>query len=219
VLYLQARTDIIGMHPNRGRFSQELVKRAESLDVAGSFANVGVWEFVGLTGRWSRVLAMYELREDWMTVTDQIAQIMRTPPPELAQLYQVADTMRSGGIDDILEPLPGCPSVIAADAGPLLVHDELEVASGTEEAYAERLMSDWVPITQAHGHELLGIYRNALADGQVTVQWATDLSGYRSLAGTAAMKTWHRDDRARRSGWRQELWTAAPGSKFSVRPL
>jgi hypothetical protein len=221
VLYLEAKTQIIGMHPNRGRFAQTLARRAPDLDREGSFHNIGVWEFVGLTGAWSRVLALYEMTEAWSTVGDLIRQTMQSPTPELAGVYAVADSMRSGGVDEVMEPLPGSPSLTELTSsgvlGPLLVADETLVARGEEEAYAERLMADWAPVAAGHHHRLVGLYRRTLSDGPVVAYWATDVDAYRRLMESGRVRQWQDDPRNRRRvSWRQELWTATPGSRFAT---
>jgi hypothetical protein len=124
MLYMQGKTSIIGMHPNRGNFAAELVSRSQRAGDDASIRTIGVWEFVGLTGRWSRVLSLYEYAGGWADVGGQIRQIMQQPSPELAEIYRMADSMRSGGVDDLLEPLPGCPTLDdlrAGGHGPLLV--------------------------------------------------------------------------------------------------
>jgi hypothetical protein len=75
MLYMQGKTNIIGMHPNRGNFAAELVKRARKAGDDGNIRTIGVWEFVGLTGEWSRVLALYEYADGWTDVCQQIRQI------------------------------------------------------------------------------------------------------------------------------------------------
>ena len=50
--------------------------------------------------------------------------------------------MRSGGVDDLLESLPGCPTLDdlrESEHGPLLVAETARVPAGGEEAYAAEL--------------------------------------------------------------------------------
>jgi hypothetical protein len=219
VLYLQAKTNIIGMHPNRGRFAAELVRRAQAVGDDARFRTIGVWEFVGLTGEWSRVLALYEFTDGWAGVTDQIRATMQAPPPELAEIYRVADTMRSGGVDDILEPLPGSPdwtSMTEPDRGPLLVSEEITVPPGNETEYAAYALACFEAAAREHGWRLLGAFRHALTDNRVVMHWTATLDGYRSLMSSGALRQWHGRGRALHVTWQQELWTAAAGSRFAA---
>lgn len=218
MLYLQGKTQIIGMHPNRGNFAAELVRRADRAGDDADIRTIGVWEFVGLTGAWSRVLALYEYQRGWPGVCDQIRQIMREPPPELADLYRVADSMRSGGVDDLLEALPGCPTLAELDGvphGPLLVSELVEVPVGGEQLYADELLTSFGPIADKHGLRLVGLYRHALTDTQVFSHWSADLTAYESLMSAGAVRSWHAKHRELHTTWRQELWTAARGSRFA----
>jgi len=55
-LYLQEKTHIIGMHPNRRLFARAIVDYACKINAYAQpnpWRNVGIWEFVGMTGSWS----------------------------------------------------------------------------------------------------------------------------------------------------------------------
>lgn len=221
MLYMQGKTSIIGMHPNRGNFAAELVKRAQRAGDEASIRTIGVWEFVGLTGRWSRVLALYEYGDGWADACRQIRQIMQQPSPELAEIYRVADSMRSGGVDDLLEPLPGCPTLDdlrAAEHGPLLVAETARVPAGGEDAYAAGLRASFGPVAARHGLRLLGLYRHALTDSRVFGYWSADLAGYQSFMASGDARRWHATQRGLITSWRHELWSAARDSRFA-RPL
>jgi hypothetical protein len=221
MLYMQGKTSIIGMHPNRGNFAAELVSRSQRAGDDASIRTIGVWEFVGLTGRWSRVLSLYEYAGGWADVGRQIRQIMQQPSPELAEIYRVADSMRSGGVDDLLEPLPGCPTLDdlrAGGHGPLLVAETARVQAGGEEAYAAELRASFGPPAGRHGLRLLGLYRHALTDNRVFSYWSADLAGYQSFMESGDARRWHARHRDLTSSWRHELWSAAKDSRFA-RPL
>jgi len=221
MLYMQGKTNIIGMHPNRGNFAAELVRRAQRAGDDASIQTIGVWEFVGLTGRWSRVLALYEYGNDWADACQQIRQIMQQPSPELADLYRVADSMRSGGVDDLLEALPGCPTLDdlrESEHGPLLVAETARVPTGGEEAYAAELRGSFGPGASRHGLRLFGLYRHALTDDLVFSYWSADLASYESFMASGDARRWHAGHRDLHASWRHELWAAAKGSRFA-RPL
>jgi heme-degrading monooxygenase HmoA len=222
LLYLQEKTHIIGMHPNRRLFARAIVDYACKINAyerPKPWRNVGVWEFVGMTGPWSQVLGLYECTDGWDTLTAMIAQTMKTPSAELAATYAAVQNLRSGGYDEILAPLPGSPTYEQLKAnnvgGSLLVMDEMRVEPGSEEKYSEALMNDWLPAANAGGHNLVGLFRGALTDGLVLSYWATSLDHYKALMKSSAPETWHRSARRMRRSWRQELWTAAPRSVFS----
>jgi hypothetical protein len=220
-LYLQEKTRIIGMHPNRRLFAKSLVDYvlADASRESSPLRNIGIWEFVGMTGSWSQVLGLYEFPDGWNHLTEMIGQTMKAPPPELAATYAAVQNLRSGGEDEILAPLPGCPSradlIATGTGGALLVHDDVRVDPGREDDYAATLMADFAPIAQAHAHRLIGLYRGALTDGLMIAYWATSFDGYRALMASPATRQWHNHARAERLAWRQELWTAAPRSRFS----
>jgi hypothetical protein len=220
MLYLQAKTQSIGMHPNRGKFAAELTKRGRIAGDQGSLRTIGVWEFVGLTGEWSRVLTLYEFGDGWADVCEQVRQSMQAPAPELEAIYRVADTMRSGGVDDILEALPGTPTLAEIRAkpghGPVLVSEEVTVPPGGENAYTAEFMRSFGPVAAHHGLRLIGVYRHALTDVRVVAHWSADLDGYRSLMASGELRRWHLDNRSLHAAWRQELWTAAADSPFAA---
>jgi hypothetical protein len=219
MLYMQGKTNIIGMHPNRGNFAAELVKRARKVGDDANVRTIGVWEFVGLTGEWSRVLALYEYAGGWTDVCQQIRQIMQQPSPDLAEVYRVADSMRSGGVDDLLESLSGCPALDdlrEAGHGPVLVAETARVPAGGEEAYAAELHNSFGPVASRHGLRLFGLYRHALTDDHVMSYWSADLASYRSFMASGDGRRWHAEHRDLHTSWRQELWTAAKNSRFAA---
>ena len=221
MLYLQGKTSIIGMHPNRGNFAAELVRRAQRAGDDTNVRTIGVWEIGGLTGEWSRVLALYEYADGWADICRQIRQIMQQPSPDLAEIYRVADSMRSGGVDDLLESLPGCPTLDdlrGTEHGPLLVAETARVPAGCEDAYAAELRKSFGPVASRHGLRLFGLYRHALTDDLVISYWSADLAAYRSLMASGDARRWHAGHRDLHTSWRHELWAAAKDSRFA-RPL
>jgi len=148
-----------------------------------------------------------------------IAQTMKAPSAELAATYAAVQNLRSGGCDEILAPLAGCPTYDdlrgSTARGSLLVMDEMRVEPGAEDHYGEVLINDWLPVATAGDHHLVGLYRGALTDGLVLCYWATQLDQYKALMKSGAPAAWHRSARRLRRSWRQELWTAAPRSVFS----
>ena len=217
-LYLQEKTHIIGMHPNRRLFSRSIVQYAATLnrpDAPSAMRNMGVWEFVGMTGEWAKVLGLYEFPNGWTSFTDMIGQTMRDPAPELAATYRAVEERRTGGSDEILESLDGSPTYADLKPGPggaLLVIDEARVEPGREGRYGEALMRDAVPLAAANGRRLIGLYKGALTEGLVAAYWATSLEAYARFSASPQMEDWRQIGRGSRRGWRQELWTAAPGT-------
>lgn len=215
-LYLQEKTNIIGMHPNRGLFSKAMAAYAGSINNSskpGPMRNLGIWEFVGVTGEWARVLGLYEFSDGWTSVTEVTEQIMRSPPDELAATYRLAEERRSGGHDEILQSLDGSPTYAdIAEAGalaPLLIVDEARVEPGREEQYGEALLSAASPIAADADRRLIGLYKGALTDGLVLSYWVTSLEAYGLFNGSGRLKEWRAVGSDLRLSWREELWTAA----------
>lgn len=220
-LYLQEKTSIIGMHPNRRLFARSIAQYAAALNAPDSTApmrNMGVWEFVGMTGEWAKVLGLYEFPNGWTSFTDMIAQTMRDPAPELAATYRAVEERRTGGSDEILESLDGSPTYADLKSGPggaLLVIDEARVEAGEEGRYGARIMRDALPLAQANGRRLIGLYKGALTEGLVITYWATSLEAYAAFSASSLMDDWRSIGREARVDWRQELWTATPGTALA----
>lgn len=213
-LYLQEKTRIIGMHPNRGLFSKAMANYSRTLndpEKSAPMRNLGIWELVGMTGEWATVLGLYEFCEGWDSFTEMTAQIMRVPPPELAAIYRTAEERRSGGSDEILEALEGSPTyadLLKQPGGNLLVVDEIRVKPGDESRYGEAVLDRMQPLAIEAGRRLIGLYKGALTDGLVLSYWATTLEQYAKFNGSHLFDEWRRAGRDRRLSWRQELWTA-----------
>jgi hypothetical protein len=221
-LYLQEQTRIIGMHPNRRLFARAIVRYATALNAHAQprpWRNVGIWELVGMTGSWAQVLGLYEFSDGWRTLGEMIRQTMQSPAAELAETYRAVESLRSGGSDELLLPLEGCPTYdelcSRGAMGPLLIVERVEVEPGHEAHYGQRLLTEWLPRASEYGHRLLGLYRGALAEGWVLSYWATDLARFSALRQSGAAQCWLDGARPDRRGWRQELWTAAPGSRYA----
>lgn len=220
-LYLQEKTSIIGMHPNRRLFARSIAEYAKALnnpDVESDMRNMGVWEFVGMTGEWAKVLGLHEFPKGWTSFTGMIAQTMRTPAPELAATYRAVEERRTGGSDEILESLDGSPTyadLTSEPGGALLVIDEARVEPGEEGRYGAEIMREALPLAQANGRRLVGLYKGALTEGLVITYWATSLEAYAAFSASPLMDDWRRIGRSSRIDWRQELWTATPGTKLA----
>lgn len=221
-LYLQEKTHIIGMHPNRRNCARVIVNYARAIaesDTQHPFRNIGVWELVGMTGRWAQTLGLYEFENGWSDMTDMIVHTMKTPSAELASTYDAIESYRSGGDDEILTPLEGSPDLAAIDRldtdAPLLVHDVMQVDPGRENDYGALVMAELKPICDAYDRRLIGLFRGALTDGLVIAYWATSLGAYARMQASSEWRQWNRHAIGNRRSWRQELWTATPGSRFS----
>lgn len=221
-IYLQEKTHIIGMHPNRRLFARAIVDYCLTLngyEKPNPWRNLGIWEFVGMTGRWSQVLGLYECSDGWDTLAAMIVQTQKSPSAELAETYRVVNSLRSGGSDDILEALDGCPAyedLKGEQSGrSLLVMDQVRVEPGTEDAYGERVLRDCAPMMRDNGLQLAGHFKGALTDGLVITYWATNVDDYARLKKSGAEAAWRKSAIPHRQSWRQELWTAAPRSVFS----
>ena len=222
-LYLQEKTHIIGMHPNRRKCARVIVNYARAIAASGEshpFRNVGVWELVGMTGRWAQVIGLYEFERGWEDMTDMIVQTMKAPSAELSTTYNAIEAYRSGGDDEILAPLEGSPDLAAIERmdaeAPLMVHDVVTVDPGQEDRYGAMLVGDLRPIADAHDRRLIGLFRGALTDGLVIAYWATTLPAYARMQASADWRQWNERAIAHRRSWRQELWTATPGSRFGA---
>ena len=221
-IYLQEKTHIVGMHPNRRLFAKEIVDyclKINNYEKPDPWRNLGIWEFVGMTGRWSQVMGVYECPDGWNTLSAMIVQTQKQPSAELAATYRAVNGLRSGGCDEILESLDGCPSYEDLKGQQpdrsLLVVDQAQVQPGKEEDYGEAVLREWLPIMEDHGHQLAGHYKGALTDGMVITYWATSVDNYARLKNTGLEMTWRKKAIPMRRTWRQELWTAAPRSVFS----
>lgn len=221
-LYLQEKTHIIGMHPNRRNCARALVGFANTMnepDRESPFRNVGIWELVGMTGDWAQAIGLYEFTGGWEGFNWMISQTMKEPSAALSAIYREVEPLRSGGSDEILEAMEGSPSLdelaLRPPSGALLLHDVVQTEPGREEAYGDLFRTEWRPIAAAYDCSLIGLFKAPLMDGLVISYQVCDFARFGAMMDAPETAAWRRRAQGARLGWRRELWTAAPGSRFS----
>jgi hypothetical protein len=142
---------------------------------------------------------------------------MMRAPADLAGLYETIEGLRSGGECYVMRPGPDCPT--AADllsrgvSGSLLSYETIHVRPGTEDDYIRAVNSEFKPIAQNYGYTLIGNYTAAKIDGIVFTGWVLERSNHVELMRAPEYAAWQKAARELRTGWQEELWISAAGSR------
>ncbi|MFC5750825.1 hypothetical protein [Actinomadura rugatobispora] len=217
---MSGRADIVGAHENRFRFAELIVDHGRREAAAGGpLQQIGTWILIGMTGRWQRVMALWEFTDGWDGFSALVEKTMVRPDPALAALYDGIEGLRSGGEDFLMLPGAGCPDrdglAARGVAGSLMSYETVRVEPGAEEAYMEAVRDRWAPVAEGCGHRLIGNYRAAKTDGLVFTAWALERGDHARLARSAEARAWRESARTWARSWQEELWIAAPGSPLA----
>jgi len=234
-LYLHEYVDIVGQG------AATYMEHAQAFDADAAAGRgvqlLGTWEVVGSSGRWPQVVNVWELVggwQGWHALVDH-ANVRRRANQALADWWEEAYRVRSGGFDRLLGAVPGCPSLAELQArgvrGSLFVHELSHVRPGAALDYLAAVRDEWAPVRAEHGHTLVGLYEVLLGDTEVVTVWAASLDAHvaagqaedaaagldddASVAGDERILKWRQRAREWLTGWREELMVPAPGTPLA----
>jgi hypothetical protein len=219
-LYLHEIIDIVGL----GAWPYMEHTLQASGDEKVNFKLVGTWYTMGITGRWSQVVNLWDIPggwDGWRTAADKL-NLRRPDNKELEAWWQEAFKHRSGGFDRLLLGAAGCPTTgqLVADGvrGSLFVHEVTEVRPGAQHDYLDAVREERVPLLAEFGHTVTGLYEVAMNDTEVITVWATDVDSHVALQRAIAARDddrlarWRTTARTYTTRWREELMTPCPGT-------
>jgi len=179
-------------------------------------ALVGTWQQSGSTGRWPRVINLWEM-DGW----DGWAEILAyqyTPrtgqPPGLRKWWTEATRYRSGGFDRILEPAPWSPTrdeVLARGVrGRAFIQEIATCRPGAADDYLKAVAGERVQALAERGLVLAGAWRTAMRDTEAVLLWClpalADFTRHLSERRSAhAERDWAERARAWRVDFRETL--------------
>jgi hypothetical protein len=177
-VYIHELIDIIG--PNRARYMHHMTAnwcpqaRAERNQLC-----FGVWGTVGSTGRWPEVVNLWEL-DGWDGLVANFEHELGSPTmqdPTLAEWWEVASTLRRGGLDRICVPEPWTHPisdlVAAGIKGELYAHELVTVPAGIAPEFLAAVADIAVPACTELGLTNVGAFRVAMVnDSECIVIWA-----------------------------------------------
>jgi hypothetical protein len=219
ILLLHEVIDIVGLgawpymeHTARARGDEKV-----------NFVLQGTWYTMGITGRWSQVVNLWDVPggwEGWHTAVERL-NLQRRANKDLEQWWQEAFRHRSGGFDRLLVGAPGCPttaqSVAAGVRCDLFVHELTEVRPGAQRDYLAAVADQRVAVMADFGHTLTGLYEVAMNDTEVITTWATGVEAHVRLQRATAdrdprVTAWQATARGFATRRREELMTPYPGT-------
>jgi hypothetical protein len=221
-LYLIERIapHILTRKENREDTGRALALLGRSLGDAADFRQIGTWLLIGMTGRWPMCIGIWELQSGWDTFAALVDRTMHAPDADLALVYERMQGIRTGGHTMILAPAPGSPTFEQATqspgAGHLLILEEAWVEPGREDEYLAELDRAEGARLGDHGATSLGRYTGTAVEGQTIATWQASSEAFAAIRKEGPGRDWLQYARSVRTGWKQELWTAAPESRFSV---
>jgi hypothetical protein len=185
----------------------------------------GVWAVLGSTGRWPEVVNIWE-HEGW----DGLAASFATEAvgrgaqdPTLERWWAKAAELRRGGVDRIVEPAPWTRTIeeLCADGvrGECYAHELVTVRSGTTTAFLEQVRDRALPLARAHGWELAGAFRTAMAnDDECILLWAIPTwaawAEFEQAQTASEVAQWRRDANEWVTAWQRILLVDSPLCPF-----
>jgi hypothetical protein len=214
-LYLHEIVDIVGL----GAWPYMEHTLAAAGDEKVNFELQGTFYTMGITGRWSQVVNIWDIPggwDGWAASVDRL-NLKRTSNKALESWWEEAFKLRSGGFDRLLIGAPGCPTtaelVAGGVRGSLFVHELTEVRPGAQLDYLAAVAETRVPRMAEFGHTLTGLYEVAFCDYEVVTVWATDVESHvrlQEISG-ATVHPWDSVAREFATRRREELMTPCPG--------
>ena len=226
-LFLHEIIDIVGL----GAWPYMELTLAARGDEKVNFELMGTFYTMGITGRWSQVVNLWEVPggwSGWEVAVDRL-NLRRKANRELEAWWTEAHRHRTGGTDRLLAGAPGCPSlaelVERGVRGRLFVHEITEVRPGAALDYLVAVRDVRAPLLAEYGHTLVGLYEVMFTDTEVCTIWATDVADHVRVArardaalgweegveGDVRLVAWERTRRELTIRWREELMTPYPG--------
>jgi hypothetical protein len=226
-VYIHEFIDIIGH--NRANYMHHMVANwSPEAQVERRQLCYGVWAIVGSTGRWPQTLNIWE-HDDWDGLADSFAveTVGRgAQDPRLEKWWAKAAEFRSGGLDRILEPAPWTRGIeeLCRDGvtGECYTHELVRVRPGSASDFLDRVRDEAAPIVAAHGLELAGAWKTAMAnDDECVFLWAIPTwrhwAAYeRAHAVDSDVRTWRRGLGDVVQGWQRVALVDAPLSPFRI---
>ena len=233
-IFLHEIIDIVGQ--NAWAYMEHAV--ACSGEAANGLELLGTWYTVGMTGRWTQVVNIWELPGGWRGWHDTLDRLgqKRRSNRELEAWWEAAFKLRSGGTDRQLGGVPGCPdrASLAADGvrGSLFTHELSQVRPGAGPEYLQAVQEEWVPLAREYGLEPVGLYEVLMHDTEVCTVFAGDVDAivkigraYDACRGfdaeaepDARIADWRRRAREYCTTWREELMVPLPGTLCTPHP-
>lgn len=220
-VYIHELIDIIGH--NRNRYMHHMtanwcpIARQERKQLC-----FGVWATVGSTGRWPEVVNMWEL-DGWEGLVSNFVHELSGPSlqdPSLEKWWAVAASMRRGGTDRILVPVPWGRSVdrLVSEGvrGEPYAHELVSVPPGRAGEFLTALRDQGREAVEGNGLELVGAFRVTMVnDSECVVIWAcpsfTAWADFeRAWEESAALGRWRRTLIGLGADWRRTLMVDSP---------
>ncbi len=178
-VYIHELVDITG--PNRARYLQHVTANWGPIGRAERRQRCfGVWGVVGSTGRWPQVVNLWEY-DSWADLAHNFEVELSSPTmqdPSLAEWWEVAAGLRSGGIDRILVGADWSPGIeeLCADgalAAAGCVHELVRCPPGCAAPLLDAVATGGRAAYGAHGLDCIGAFRRAMvADDEVLLLWS-----------------------------------------------
>jgi hypothetical protein len=140
----------------------------------------GIWAVLGSTGRWPRVVNLWEER-NWAGLAESFEGETvgaGLQDPDLERWWETADRFRSGGRDRLLDPAPWSPPIdrLCADgpvAAACTAHDLIRVERGAAPEHLDVIRDLEAETLGRFGWHLIGAFANALRDDdECVVLWS-----------------------------------------------
>jgi hypothetical protein len=140
-----------------------------------AYDQVGLFRTTGTSGRWSKVINLWEGR-DWKQFAHNLSlQFTERRDPYLEDWWNRNLTLRRGGFDRMLVPAAFSPDLATLTArgvkGRVFLHEILHVRHGEARAYLQRFEQDFLPAAVRRGWQLIGAYRVAMRPREVLTLW------------------------------------------------
>lgn len=213
MLYLHETIDIVG--DGQDAYLDAVARRARHSEAEGISRLVACWRVVGSTGRWPRVVNLWEM-DGWSHWAAALERqfVPERRDPALAPWWAQTAQWRSGGFDRILEPAPGSPTRAELQAGGLRawVCEQTTViaAPGRVEDLLATATTLLTPALRRRGIRRFGAFRVPMHPDELLLFWAAPtfaaLAGwYEEREGEPAWRRWaaERDAAAQQA---ESLW-------------
>lgn len=175
-IYIHERIPIEG--GARGRMIELIRTRwAPHVEHASGVRLLGVWATVGSTAEWPEVCVQWEF-DDWghFARAQENQYPMEARDVFLADLWNQALEYRNGGHSMLLQPTSFSPDIatLAANAvdGAVILHEDVRSLPGRMGDYHAALHSEYLPLAEARGLQLVGSYAHALIPNVGLNLWA-----------------------------------------------
>lgn len=192
MLYLHEIIDIIGT--GQEPYMRSVIERAKHSEREGISRLMGCWKVIGSTGRWPRVVNLWEM-DDWTHWARALERqfLPERRDPSLQPWWTQATEWRRGGFDRILVPAPYAPRRSDLQAASLrawvFIHTIARLRPGAAREYLEQLGALLRPECERRGVSLFGAYYAPMRRGEVVVIWAA-----RDFAHACAIYSWLDED-------------------------